>query len=299
MIKPVAGLTGGVAGEEFGKGRERDAYKVQSSEGQDMTISLNVRWRLDPSKIVALHKTVRHDVEEKVIRPVLMRVVKDEATTMKAIDAYSGEGLVKLQAKIQTDLLANKELEERGIIIENFVIEHIELDPKYVEEIKLRQVAVQRELRSVQEEKAALAEAKKAKAEAQANYEKTVVEAERDKAVGVLEAEKKAEQEVLAAEASKKRTVLAAEAEKESGELKAAAIIALGKAEAEAKKLQLGAYAVPGAEAFVKIEVAKHLASGFQNIKGYLPENMRINVLSESFQKSLKAVIETDSAGDK
>jgi hypothetical protein len=32
----------------YGEGRRRDSYLVQSSEGQDMRISLNIRWRRDP-----------------------------------------------------------------------------------------------------------------------------------------------------------------------------------------------------------------------------------------------------------
>jgi len=277
---------------EFAEGREKDSYTVQSAEGQDMHISLNVRWRIDPEKLVHLHKTIRLNFEEKIIRPVLMRVVKDCATVIGAIDAYSGPGLVSLQALIQSELTAPEgEMRANGIIVENFVIEHIKLDDKYVEEIKGRQVAVQGELRAKQEEKRAMAEANKAKAEARADYETQVVQAERDKQVGVLEAEKSAEQEVLKAEAEKRKVILSGEAEKESGVLRAEAILAIGTAEAEAKKLQLQAYAVEGAEAYVRIEISKNMAGAFKNISGYLPETMQIHLLSESFMTAIEGVI--------
>lgn len=100
--------------EKLAAGREKDAYLVQSQEGQDMYISLNLRWRIDPAKLVSLHKTVRKDIEEKIIRPVVMRVVKDEATRLKAIDAYSGEGLVKLQTSIQSSLTGVEKGEGAG-----------------------------------------------------------------------------------------------------------------------------------------------------------------------------------------
>ncbi|QQE13609.1 hypothetical protein JD969_09160 [Planctomycetota bacterium] len=288
---------------EFGEGRRRDSYRVQSKEGQDMTISMNVRWRIDPAKVVHLHKTVREAIVEKVVRPELMRAVKDEATTRTAIEAYSGSGLVDLQKSIIERLsAADSNMRLQGIIVESFVIEKISLDPEYIGEIKARQVATQKQLRMVEEEKAAMAEAQKVKAEAQAQYEKALVEARRDKEVGILEYEKKAEQEVLAAEASakqvelaaeadKKKVVLAAEAEKESGELKADAILALGMAEAEATKLNLQAYAVEGADAFVKIEISKQIAEAFKNIDGYLPQDMKVNLLSESFMKSVQQVM--------
>jgi regulator of protease activity HflC (stomatin/prohibitin superfamily) len=277
---------------EFGRGREKDSYLVQSKEGQDMHISMQVRWKLNREHLVKIHKEVRNNFEEKLLRPVLMRVVKDAATQKEAVDAYSGSGLVELQATIETALLDPEgEMARSGIIVENFVIEGIELDPDYIAEIKGRQIALQTELRAMQEEKAALAEAQKAKAEAQADYEKQVVEAERDKAVGVLEAEKSAEQQILAADAAKQQAILAAEGEKESSVLRAEAIIALGEAEAKAKTLELTAYGAPGAENWVKVEVAKSMAEGFGQIKGYLPENMQVFTLGESFNKAVEAVV--------
>lgn len=80
-----------------------------------------------------------------------------------------------------------------------------------------RQVAMMREQRAVQEEKAAQAEALKAKAVAQADLNKAVVEAERDKQVAVLKAEAENEKVILQAEAEKQKVVLAAEAKKRSG----------------------------------------------------------------------------------
>jgi len=300
--------------EQIARGRRQDSYLVQSAEGQDMRISLNVQWRIDPEKVVHIHKTVRRDIQEKILRPGVMRIVKDAATTRIAIQAYSGEGLVKLQSEIFDRMVApDGELRSRGVIVENFVIEGIGLDQEYVGQIKAKQVAIQRELRAKEETKAAEAEALRARADAQKDYEKQVVEARRDKEVGVLNFEMKAEQEVLqataearkvvlsaeasakqvelAAEAQKKETVLAAEGEKESGELRAQAILAIGEAEAQATKMKLSAYAVEGADAFIKIEVAKQIAEGFKNIRGYLPQDMKINLLSESFLDAVRQAI--------
>lgn len=287
----------------YGEGRNRDSYLVQSSEGQDMRISLNVRWRRDPAFVVEQHKTVRDNVEEKILRPEIMRVVKDRATTRTALEAYAGEGLVKLQSDISSALMSSEaDLRKRGVIVENFVIEHIGLDPAYVEQIKARQVAVQERLRAIEETRAAEARAERAKAEAQAAYEKALVDAKRDKEVGVLEAEKTAEQQILsataaakqvelAAEADKNRNVLAATGEQQAALLRAQAIEALGKAEAEATRLKLGAYSAEGSEAFVRIEVAKSMSEAFKNIDGYLPQDMTINLLGDSFLNAVQAVV--------
>ena len=107
----------------------------------------------------------------------------------------------------------------------------------------------------------------------------------------ILSAEASAQQVELAAEAQKKQTVLAAEGEKEAGELRAKAILAIGEAEAQATKLKLSAFAVEGADQFIKIEVAKQMAEGFKNIRGYLPQDMKINLLSESFLDAVRQAI--------
>lgn len=282
---------------------KNESYHVQSFEGQDLGISLNLRWRIDAALVVEYHKKTRTDPEGKLIRPLVQRIVKDEATMLKAIDAYSGAGLVKLQADIQKDLVnPNNELAKRGIIVESFVIEGIKLDDTYIGEIRKRQVASQRKLRADEETKASEAEALKAKADAQADFNKKVVEAERDQKVAILLAEQKAKSAILAAEADakkveleanadKKKIVLGAEANKEADFLKAQAIEVVGKAEAEATKLKLSAFAVAGSDNYTKIKVAESMASSFQNIKGYLPQDMHVTVLSENFMRSLDAVL--------
>lgn len=281
---------------ENSEGRPHDAYQVQSQEGQDMTISMNLQWRIDPRKLVELHKTVRNDIEEKIIRPALMRVVKDEATTRKAIDAYSGEGLVNLQKDIQNTLSEQHSengeptLAERGIIVENFVIEYISLDPKYIEEIKQKQIAVQQQLRAVEEQKAADAQALVAKAVAQADANKQIVEADRAKQVTILQAQADNQKAILAAQAEKEKQTLEAEGKEAAMEAIAKGTLAQGKAVAEAQKMLLQAYTVPGADLWCRVEVSKNVANAFGNIKGYLPSDMKVNLLTGNFLSSIDSL---------
>ena len=204
------------------------------------------------------------------------------------------ESFAALQAAIQKALSdAAGELSEKGVLVENFVIRHIDLDPKYIEEIKGRQIATQRTLRAKEEQIAADAEALVAKSKAQSDLNKTVVEAERDKQKKGLEAEADNEKTILAAKADQQKAVLAAEADKqrqvlaaEGKKAEAEGIIAIGKAEAESQKLKLQAYAVPGADAFVRVEVAKHYAAAFSTVR-YFPPNMNVSVLSSDFEKAI------------
>ena len=301
-------------------GREQDAYLVQSQEGQDMKISMNLRWRLDPEKLVSIHKTVREDIEEKLIRPTVLRVVKDEATQMKAIDAYSGEGLVKLQANIQKALAGNdleegegKQLRDRGVIVENFVIEHIALDPKYVEEIVRKQIAVQSQLRAVEEQKANEADALVAKSKAQADLNTQVVAGQRDAQLVIIKsmaaasnvviaAEAEAQQVTIAAKAAASQVTIAAEATKTQAELQgqgkklgmtaeAEGILAMGRAKATAQELLVASYKEAGADAYAKIQIAQSLAEGTKGIQGYLPNNFNPTILAGNFMDSITAIL--------
>ena len=294
--------------EETGVGRESDAYLVQSADQQDMHINLNVRWRLDPEKTLSIHTKYRAYrareqetiIEERLIRPVVMRVVKNHATKMTAMKAYSGDGLVALQTDIEKELAdPSGEIRQQGVIVDNFVIEKIALDPNYTAEIKARQIAQQKKLRADEETKAADAEALKVKSVAQADLNRAVVEAERDKQVAILKAQQEAaarvtqaeaqkEQTVLEAQASAERVTIAAKAEKEAAENRADAILAEGRAKAEAQKLSFSAYSVSGGETYAMIEISKNMGDAFKNFNGYIPPNMNITSISTDFLKAVQ-----------
>lgn len=296
---------------ESGKGRDADSYLVQSKDQQDMHISLSVQWRLDPAKVIDIHKNYhahtdnadQNIIEERLIRPYVMLIVKNHATKMNAIQAYSGEGLVQLQSEIQTDLVnSSSELRQQGVIVENFVIEKIVLDSKYVEQIKARQIAQMQQSRAVEETKAAEADALKAKAVAQADLNTQVVGAQRDKEIALLKAQQESEAKTIAAKAAKEQMVLAAEgdaqrtkiqadAERAAAEARAASIVALGTAKAEEQRLLFSAYSANGVENFVRIEASKNLAVAFSGIKGYLPHDMKINLLTGDFNDAINRMM--------
>ena len=301
--------------EEYGQGRSQGAYTVQSQEGQDMDISCRIQWRRDPDRIIHLHQQYQDNIEERILVPVMQRVIKDQATQVDAVDAYSGPGLVQLQADIET-MLQNStgELASNGIIVDSFVVEGIVLDAEYIGEIRARQVAYQRELRANQEEQAALAEARRTEAEAQSDLNRAVVGAERDRQVQVLQAQADAEQRVVNAEAEAQQVVLAAnaaaeqvrlaaEAERDAALLEAEGLLAVGQARAEAARLEYAAFGEPGAESYVRIQIANSLAEAHQNVRGYLPQDMTIVALGENYTAAVEAVmagnLATQAAGNR
>lgn len=280
---------------------ELSEYSIKSSDNQEMTIKSKIQWRRDPAKLVQHHKTFKSNAEKVAISPAMMSSILRHGTQYKAIEAFSGEGFIKMQADIQKDLINNQNLKDDGILIETFIIESIHLKPEYIEEINKRQLASLRQSRAIEEQKAAEAEALVAKSKAQADLNTKVVEAERDQQVAVLKAEAESKQTIIAAkaaaeqvgfaaEAEKKKTIAEAEGKKQASIAEAEGLLALGKSKAESRRLELEAFAAKGSDGFIKVEVAKSMAQAFQNVKGFLPSDLKMSILANDYNKAVDAI---------
>ena len=231
---------------------------------QPATFSVTMQYVLDPSKLVDLHKTAQGNYEDLVIKPALTRIISDMATTQTVLDFYSGEGRVSLQRNIEQAITNHPALSSVGIKVETFVIDSIDLDKAYVEEITGRQLATQKKLRAVEEAKAAEEVAKKVEAEAQADKLKKIVEAEAAK-----------EQKIKAAEATAAETKLAAEASRFQKEQDAKGLLAQGSAQAQVDEMKRTAkYAGESGRLQAEVEIAVARTEMFKNMKieGVVPE---------------------------
>lgn len=277
---------------------ELPEYQIKSSDNQEMKIEAQIQWRRDPAKLVHHHKTFKGNAETVAIGPAMMSAILRHGTQYKAIDAYSGEGFIQMQSDIQNDLRNNDSLKSDGIIIETFIINHVQLNPQYVNEIQLRQLASLRQSRALEEQKAAEAEALVAKSKAQADLNVQVVAAERDQQVQVIrskaEAEKtviaakaQAQQVELAANATKAQIIAEAEGKKQAAISEAEGILALGKSKAESQRLQLLAYAVEGADGYIKTKVAESMGQAFSGIKGFLPADMKLQIMANDYNSAV------------
>lgn len=256
--------------------------------GKEQPASFNVtlQYRINPAKLINLHNSVRGDYEALLIKPALVRIISDASTKKEVLDFYSGQGRVDLQNEIEKAISDEDSLKEVGIVVETFVIDDIELDKSYVDEIRGRQLAFQKRLRAMEETKAAEEDAKKAQAEGQAEKFRRIVKAEAEKEEKIraaearaaevrLKAEADAKQVELASAADKIKVVNAAEADRFRKEQDAAGVLALGMAQAkvEEEKKKSKYDGVAGArQAAVEIEQAK--TERFKNvaIKGVVTE---------------------------
>lgn len=272
-----------------GKGSDNvdyPAYTITTGgngKEQPATFSVTLQYRLDPSKLVELHKQAGSNYEDLRIKPALTRIISDQATTQTVLDFYSGEGRVALQRNIEKAITANDALSEVGIVVETFVIDSIDLDPAYVAEITGRQLASQKKLRAVEETRAAEEVAKRVEAEAEADKLKKIVEADAAKQQRVKAAEAAAAETELAAKADATKVKAQAEASRFQKEQDAKGLLAQGTAEAEvAQKKAVAKYAgeAGARQAQVEIEVAR--VEMFKNmaIQGVISEKMALTIIN-------------------
>jgi len=287
-----------------------ERLEVKGRDGRPAWISAYFRYHIDREKLADIHTTVGKDYERVLIHPFIQKVAKNEATTFTTFEIYAGETRQAIAERI-IDILNNGEwastttrddkgdpvveftgarlpsqLTERGIVFEDFGIVEVDLEDEYEALVVQKQDAREREAIALRETAEAVQVAKKVEAESQADMNRRVVAAEAKKQEDILNAEAKKQTSILAAEAEKEKRVLEADGEKLAMIAQAEGILAKGKAEATAKKLNLEAYRGEGGKRFAQVEISKNLGAGIQKIY-YVPADMSINTIADDFMGAL------------
>jgi regulator of protease activity HflC (stomatin/prohibitin superfamily) len=300
--------------EPFAEGRRVDPLIVNSRDNQQVVFHILVTWRIDPGHVIALHKNYRDNIDERLLRPAIVKAVSVRATLQDAIDLYSGEKLNQLRSDVEHDLKdPSGNLVTNGIVVDSFVIEKPTfMNKEYVDNIEKRQVQIIIQSRAHEEQLANEALALAAKSAAQKSLNEQVVQADAAKQVAILQQEATAQQSIIQTsanaknavtqqEAESKKIVLAAQAEagrqvaiseanKQAELNRAIAIEAVGKAQAAANSLLLTSYSVPGADLYTRIQVAQSFAQAINNVRFY-PPNATFNTVAGDFDKGLSLLV--------
>lgn len=299
--------------EPFANGRRFDTLEVNSLDNQKVYFHIALTWRIDPAHVVSLHKNYRDNIEERLIRPEVVNEIGIRATLLNAIDLYSGPRLNELRDTVTKELRSTTgKLAQSGVIVDRFIIEKPRLNPEYEKVIEQRQLAIATESQAREQEKANLAIAASAQAAAQKQKNEQIVAAEAAKQVAILQQEadaqktiiqtnadaqntvtrQKAEAEkvVLAAKAEADRQIAISEAAKQAEINRSVGIKAVGEASAEANKLLLASYAVPGSDLYTRIQVAKSFSEGLANVRFY-PASATFNTVSRDFAGGLNLLV--------
>jgi len=256
-----------------GSSRGRDDVKLQSVDGNAISLDVTVKYRIKPDQAHRIY-------EDTGTGTKYMTVVRNEAESacmgrfgqMKTEDFYNPDQKRKKTKEVKA--LLTDSLSDNFIEVIDVLIREVEFDPKYEQKIQRKKLADQE------------VELNKSMGEAEKMLGKTqVIEAETEKLVNIIVKEKEAELIRMRAETDLKIAKIKAEYDKYATEKRADAdlkwaqkeaesLLLVKKAEAEGERLRNDAIQGAGGSVIVALEAARNL-----NIKTATISTMDIDLL--------------------
>ncbi|MGQ9837529.1 MAG: prohibitin family protein [Cyanobacteriota bacterium] len=117
-----------------------DALKVLSADGQQITLDVSVRFRLDPAKVAHLHQTIGPSYVDKVIRPEVRTVMRNELALHRAIAVFSEER-EQIQDNVEQQLSGI--FAENDLILQNVLLRNVRFSDQFQTAIEQKQIAEQ------------------------------------------------------------------------------------------------------------------------------------------------------------
>lgn len=104
-----------------------DAIYILTKDGLQLGLEITVQWRLLESNVPKIYRTIGLDYEEKIVRPEIRSVIRDNAVKYFSTDIYSSN-----RANFVSDVSENlkKVFTARGFIMEQFLLRDVQLPQK-------------------------------------------------------------------------------------------------------------------------------------------------------------------------
>jgi len=121
---------------------EKDDLRFKTRDGNDIETDVTVRWRIDPTKVAQLWKTVAPDtdsVEARLVRPQARSYIRDALNLLNSEDYYNPQRRFAA-ANNATNLLA-AHLQPYGIVVEQVLLGNFSFKPEYQNLINSRKEA--------------------------------------------------------------------------------------------------------------------------------------------------------------
>jgi regulator of protease activity HflC (stomatin/prohibitin superfamily) len=153
----------------------KESANVPSNEGLILALDTSLLFRLDKSKAAYVYQTMGEPYVERVVEPTLRAAIR-AATSAHSANALYTNARELVQAQIQDEL--TKELEPRGVIVENVLLRDVQLPAMLKGSIEAKQQAEQDALRMtfiLQREKQE-AERKRIEAQGIADFQRIVAQ---------------------------------------------------------------------------------------------------------------------------
>lgn len=117
-----------------------DSIVARTSDGQEVSIDCTVIFQLDPEQAVRLHIEWQGRYVEDYIRPILRGVIRTQVAQY-TVDEVNSDKRDSLERDLNELLRAA--LEDKGLLVDRFLLRNIAFSPEYAAAVELKQVALQ------------------------------------------------------------------------------------------------------------------------------------------------------------
>ncbi len=150
-----------------------DAIRILSKDGLEVIIDMTILFRVIDNKAPTIYRDIGIEYRDKIIRPIVRTMVRENAVNYNAVDLYSSQR-ESFENEIRNDLI--KVLEGRGILMEQLLIRNINLPKSVKESIERKITAVQeaQRMQYVLEKEKQEAERKRVEAQGIADAQKII-----------------------------------------------------------------------------------------------------------------------------
>ena len=149
-----------------------DSIRARTKDGQEVRLDTSVIFRINPARAVQVHVDWQDRYMSDLVRPLVRGIVRRQVSQFEVAEVNSSDR-ANLEASL--DRLFQEEFEDKGFIMDQFLLRDITFTPEYAGAVENKQVAlegqVMKEYEAEQIRRLARGEADaiEIKAEAQAN----------------------------------------------------------------------------------------------------------------------------------
>jgi regulator of protease activity HflC (stomatin/prohibitin superfamily) len=170
-------MAGGATEDYTQQGMEGQysAVRAISKDGQIIFLDVTVIFRIDPTKINAIHRSWRDTYAEGFIVPQTRSEVRNAVSSYGAEEIYSGQRAA-LETEVAESLRAA--IATEGFLLTDFLVRDISFSQQFAEAIEQKQIAEQQAQQAERRVEQARQEAEQARVEAQGRADAAVIAAE-------------------------------------------------------------------------------------------------------------------------
>jgi regulator of protease activity HflC (stomatin/prohibitin superfamily) len=192
-------------GEKLGD----DSIVARTKDGQEVSMDCSIIFRIDPEQVVWIHIEWQNRYIQDFVRPTVRGMIRTKVADFTVNEVNSDK---RSDLEIFLDRNLREVFEEKGLVLDRFVLRNIAFSPEYAASVEQKQIAEQIKTQRVHE-----AEQIRELAEGEADQVREMAEAEADRVMMLAEAEARAIE--VKAQAQARARVVQAEAEAKALEL--------------------------------------------------------------------------------